>query len=137
MICQVLPSVLLRLYSEERVLGIILDFCFALKSDEYPSNIKQTLRMVFELCERMRDSQRLSSLMASGQIVMARIQQRPMVSEEDRAVACCLLSAVSPYEDIANRFYVYLAALTSTIPIDESYEFLMRKALDECSPSSG
>ncbi|XGW32416.1 hypothetical protein V3C99_017174 [Haemonchus contortus] len=137
LICQVLPSVLLRLYSEERVLGIILDFCFALKSDEYPSNIKQTLRMVFELCERMRDSQRLSSLMASGQIVMSRIQQRPMVSEEDRAVACCLLSAVSPYEDIANRFYVYLAALTSTIPIDASYEFLMRKALDECSPSSG
>ncbi|KAK6031856.1 hypothetical protein OSTOST_01978, partial [Ostertagia ostertagi] len=48
LISHVLPSVLLRLYSEERVLGIILDFCTPLKSDEYPSNISQSLRMVFE-----------------------------------------------------------------------------------------
>ncbi|KAK6054837.1 hypothetical protein COOONC_07657 [Cooperia oncophora] len=91
----------------------------------------------FQLCERMRDSQRLSSLMTSGQQVVARIQQRPVLSEEDRAVACCLLAAVSPYEDIANRFHVYLAALMSSPEtLDASYEFLLRKAVDECTSSA-
>ncbi|KAK5979727.1 hypothetical protein GCK32_013238 [Trichostrongylus colubriformis] len=86
----------------------------------------------------MRDSQRLSSLMASGQQVLARIQQRPVTSREDRAVSCCLLTAVSPYEDVANRFHVYLAALMSpTQSIDASYDFLMRKVVDECSSLSG
>ncbi|VDL71212.1 unnamed protein product [Nippostrongylus brasiliensis] len=55
---------------------------------------------------------------------------------EDRAVACCLLAAVSSYEDIAYRFSVYLAALTTlSEDVDPSYEFLLRKATEECPTS--
>lgn len=136
LISLVLPSVLLRLYGEERVLNIVLDFCSPNKSGGYPVHISQSLRMLFELCERMRDSQRLSSLMAFAQQVVARVRERAGSTREDRAVACCLLTVVSSYEDIAYRFPVYLAALTSSSleSLDSSYEFLLRKASEECSP---
>ncbi|WKY16517.1 hypothetical protein Q1695_001291 [Nippostrongylus brasiliensis] len=136
LICQVLPSVLLRLYPEERVLNTVLDFCAPLKSGGYSSHIVQSLTMLFELCERMRDSQRLSSLMTFANQVVTRIRSRSNPSREDRAVACCLLAAVSSYEDIAYRFSVYLAALTTlSEDVDPSYEFLLRKATEECPTS--
>uniref|UniRef100_A0A0K0D197 Huntingtin n=1 Tax=Angiostrongylus cantonensis TaxID=6313 RepID=A0A0K0D197_ANGCA len=131
----VLPSVLLRLYAEERVLAIVLDFCSPANSGGYPGHICYSLKMMFELCERMRDSQRLSSLMTFAQQVVLRIQQRPPLSREDRAVASCLLAAVSSYECIAYRFPAYLAALTSSESFESSYEFLLHKASEECSSS--
>ncbi|KAJ1370700.1 hypothetical protein KIN20_032490 [Parelaphostrongylus tenuis] len=131
----VLPSVLLRLYTEERVLALILDFCFPESSGGYPGHICYSLQMMFELCERMRDSQRLSSLMTFSQHVVLRIQQWSPQSREGRAVATCLLAAVSSYEYIAYRFPVYLAALTSSESLESSYEFLLHKASEECSSS--
>ncbi|KJH43862.1 hypothetical protein DICVIV_10124 [Dictyocaulus viviparus] len=135
LISVVLPSVLLRLYNEEKVFALISNFCSPLSSGGYPRHINYSLQMMYELCERMRYNQRMSSLNSFAQNVVFQIRGRPPLCREDRAVASCLLAAVSSYEYIAYRFPVYLAALFSTESFESSYEFLLLKAIEEC-PSS-
>ncbi|EYC33532.1 hypothetical protein Y032_0002g846 [Ancylostoma ceylanicum] len=133
LISLILPSVLLRLYPEERVLGIILSFCAPSKDGSYSSHITHSLRMMFEFFERIRDNQRLSSLLVFAQQVLSHLQAKTSTTTEDRAVATCMLCAVSSYEDIAYRFHVYLASLHSSDNFEESYKFLLRKVAEESS----
>ncbi|PAV86250.1 hypothetical protein WR25_23899 [Diploscapter pachys] len=123
LLSEVLPSVLLRLYGTEHAFTLIAQLGEPTKNGILPLNSEFALKMIYNFCDVLRESQKLSTLSDLDALVKNRIKNYPKQNQKVQHFIVCVFLAIGKPE-LSSRFHYYLNQAPNSDLINEAYSKL-------------